>query len=73
MCFCAGLVLTLVMVFISIAGPAMSTGLFVRALTQHVNKAAIAAEDDELAAFGRETMQYLKGQKEAWEPQIPAA
>ena len=71
LCFCAGLVLALMMVLISIAGPAMSTGLFVQALQRDVNKQAIGVTDEQLAAFGEETMRYLRHQKERWEPDIP--
>lgn len=71
LCFCAGLVLALMMVLISIAGPAMSTGLFVRALKAEVNRAAANVTEEQLEAFGTETMRYLKAQKERWEPEIP--
>jgi hypothetical protein len=71
LCFCAGLVLALMMVLISIAGPAMSTGLFVRALKAEVNRAAANVTEEQLEAFGTETMRYLKFQKEHWEPEIP--
>ena len=72
LCFCAGLVLALTMVLISIAGPATRTGLFVRALVSEVNREAAGVTEAELIAFGEETMRYLRSEKENWEPQIPA-
>ena len=72
LCFCAGLVLALTMVLISIAGPATRTGLFVRALVSEVDHAAAGVTDAELTAFGEETMRYLRSEKERWEPQIPS-
>ncbi|MBP3645833.1 MAG: DUF1461 domain-containing protein [Clostridia bacterium] len=72
LCFCAGLVLALTMVLISIAGPATRTGLFVRALVSEVDQTAAGVTQEQLAAFGEETMRYLRSEKDIWEPQIPA-
>ena len=72
LCFCAGLVLAIVLVITAIAGPATRTGLFVRALTQTVDKARTGVTDEQLAVFGEETMAYLRGEKPDWQPQIPA-
>ena len=72
LCFCAGLVLALTMVLISIAGPATRTGLFVRALVSEVDQHAAGVTDEQLTAFGEETMRYLRSEKDAWEPLIPA-
>ncbi|MBQ7868220.1 MAG: DUF1461 domain-containing protein [Clostridia bacterium] len=72
LCFCAGLVLAIVLAITAIAGPATRTGLFVRALIQTVDKARTGVTDEQLAAFGEETMAYLRGEKPDWQPQIPA-
>ena len=71
LCFCAGLVLAIVLAITAIAGPATRTGLFVRALIQTVDKARTGVTDEQLAAFGEETMAYLRGEKADWQPQIP--
>ncbi len=68
--FLAGLTLILMMALTSIAGPATRTGLFVRALQETVNKQAVGVSDEDLRLFGEETMRYLRGEKEVWEPSI---
>lgn len=67
LCFLAGFFMALLMTLGAVAGPATRTGLFARALVENVEN---VASEQELRAFADETMRYLRGEKQAWEPQV---
>ena len=70
MSFGAGFVLALLMMLLSVLGPALRTDLFEQALIKTVQWEAIGTDEASLRLFAAETMAYLRGEKEAWEPAI---
>ena len=71
LCAVSGAVMALAVLLASVLIPAMSTTRFERALLTTVNTQALGISQSDLSAFAVETMGYLRGEKAAWEPQIP--
>ena len=71
LCAVSGALLALAVLLLSVLMPAMSTTRFERALLTTVNTQALGISQSDLSAFAVETMGYLRGEKAAWEPQIP--
>ena len=71
--FLAGLMLALTAVLLSITGPALQPARFEQAVLNTVNPEAVGMSESDLTAFARETMDYLRGRKQAWEPRTPFA
>ena len=71
--FLAGLMLCGLAVLAGIAGPALQPARFERAVLSTVNPQAVGMSESDLTAFARETMGYLRGEKDAWQPQTPFA
>jgi len=69
--FAAGLVLALLAVLWSIAGPALQTERFEKAVLNTVNREAVGMSESDLTAFARETMDYLNGRADKWSPDTP--
>jgi len=71
--FAAGCLAALIAVLAAIAAPALQTARFEKAVLTTVNRQAVGMSESDLTAFARETMGYLRGEKDAWEPQTPFA
>ena len=71
--FTAGLMLALLAVVFSVAVPAMNSARFEKAVLSTVNCEAVGMSESDLTAFARETMDYLNGRQDAWQPQTPFA
>lgn len=71
--FLAGLMLALTAVLFSIAGPALQTARFEKAVRNTVNLQAVGMSESDLTAFARHTMAYLRGETDAWQPRTPFA
>ena len=71
--FVSGLMLVLLAVLSSVAVPALSTARFEGAVLNTVNREAVGMSESDLTAFARETMQYLRGEKDTWQPHTPFA
>jgi len=71
--FLSGLMLALLAVLLSVAGPALQTARYERAVLNTVNRQAVGMSESDLTAFARDTISYLRGEKDAWEPQTPFA
>ena len=71
--FLSGLMLALLAVLFSVAGPALQTARFERAVLDTVNGQAVGMSESDLTAFARETMSYLRGEQDAWAPATPFA
>lgn len=69
--FCSGLMLALMAVLLSVAGPALQPARFERAVLNTVNAQAVGMSESDLTAFARHTMAYLRGREAAWKPQTP--
>ena len=71
--FVSGLMLALLAVLFSVAVPAMNSARFEKAVLNTVNCEAVGMSESDLTAFARETMDYLHGRQDAWQPQTPFA
>lgn len=68
--FLTGLGLMLVCLLGAVYLPASSTERFARALLTHVDAAALQTDEAALVQFARDTMDYLLGRTESWQPSI---
>ena len=73
LCFLSGLILALSVLLGAIILPALSVERFETALLSTVDGQALGMSESGLSAFAEETMRYLRGQKPAWEPDVPFA
>ena len=71
--FIAGLLGVMMIILASIAIPALNPTRFEKALLNTVNRQAVGMSESDLTAFARETMDYLNGKQDAWQPQTPFA
>ncbi len=71
--FFAGLMLALMAVLLSVCVPALQPKRFERAVLNTVNRQAVGMSESDLTAFARDTMSYLRGEKESWQPETPFA
>ena len=71
--FAAGFWLVVVLILLSILVPALNPARFEKAVLNTVNPQAVGMSESDLTAFARETMGYLRGEKDAWQPQTPFA
>jgi len=71
--FAAGFLAVAVLILASILVPALNPARFEKAVLNTVNPQAVGMSESDLTAFARETMEYLRGEKDAWEPQTPFA
>ncbi len=71
--FAAGFGLVVVLILASILVPALNPARFEQAVLNTVNPQAVGMSESDLTAFARETMAYLRGEKDAWQPQTPFA
>ena len=71
--FLAGLMLAVLAVLAGVAIPALQAERFERAVLNTVKPEAVGMSESDLTAFARETMLYLRGEKQMWEPQTPFA
>ena len=71
--FVSGLMLALLAVLFSVAVPAMNSARFEKAVLNTVNCEAVGMSESDLTAFARETMDYLRGKQDAWQPRTPFA
>jgi len=60
-------------VLFSVAVPAMNSARFEKAVLNTVNREAVGMSESDLTAFARETMDYLHGRRDAWQPRTPFA
>lgn len=68
--FLTGLWLMLVCLLAAVYLPASSTERFAQALLAHVDAAALQTDEASLVQFARDTMDYLLGRTEGWQPAI---
>ena len=73
LCLAAAFVLAVLAILGAVLGPAMQAGLFERALLATVNREAVQADELQLRAFAQETMAYLRGEKQNWQPKLSIA
>lgn len=71
--FAAGFWLVVVLILASILVPALNPARFEQAVLNTVNPQAVGMSESDLTAFARETMAYLRAEKDAWQPQTPFA
>ena len=71
--FAAGMLGVMIVILASIAIPALNPARFEKAVLNTVNRQAVGMSESDLTAFARETMGYLRGEKDAWQPQTPFA
>ena len=71
--FAAGMLGVMIVILASIAIPALNPARFEKAVLNTVNPQAVGMSESDLTAFARETMEYLRGEKDAWQPQTPFA
>ena len=71
LCFAAGFLMAISVLLCAVLLPALNTGRFEEALLSTVDQQALGMSESDLSAFAEETMRYLKGQKPAWEPDVP--
>ena len=69
----AGILGVMIMILASIAIPALNPARFEKALLNTVNRQAVGMSESDLTAFARDTMDYLCGETDAWQPQTPFA
>lgn len=70
LCLWAGFLGALVCVLSAVYFPASRAELFERALLANVDAPSLGVDEEALRSFARETMAFLTGQKDAWEPSI---
>ncbi len=66
--FIAALMLALLALCLSVYGCARSGRLFARGLTRWVDRGAVDMTDAELTRFAEDTLSYLTGRAESWNP-----
>ena len=71
LCFAAGFLMAISVLLCAVLLPALNTARFEEALLSTVDQQALGMSESGLSAFAEETMRYLKGQKPAWEPDVP--
>lgn len=71
--FAAGFLGVMVLILASIITPALNPARFEQAVLNNVNRQAVGMSESDLTAFARETMGYLRGERDSWEPQTPFA
>lgn len=71
LCFAAGALLALAVLACAVLIPASSPRRFEHALLETADRDALNATDEALCAFAEETMRYLRGQQEEWQPALP--
>ena len=71
--FIAGMLGVMIMILASIAIPALNPARFEKAMLNTVNRQAVGMSESDLTAFARDTMEYLCGETDAWQPQTPFA
>lgn len=71
--FAAGVLAVVVLILASIITSALNPARFEQALLNTVPPEAVGMSESDLTAFASETMAYLRGEKDAWEPQTPFA
>lgn len=71
LCMLAGALMAAAVLLISVLAPALSVPRFEQALVKTVNMQALGISQSDLSAFAAETMGYLRGEKDAWQPHIP--
>ncbi len=69
--FAAGMLGVMIVILASIAIPALNPARFEKAVLNTVNRQAVGMSESDLTAFARDTMDYLRGEKDAWQPQTP--
>lgn len=68
--FLTGLALMLLCLLAAVYLPASSTERFTQALLAHVDASALQTDEASLRQFARDTMDYLLGRAESWQPSI---
>ena len=63
----------MIVILASIAIPALNPARFEKAVLNTVNRQAVGMSESDLTAFARDTMDYLCGETDAWQPQTPFA
>ena len=63
----------MIVILASIAIPALNPARFEKAVLNTVNCQAVGMSESDLTAFARDTMDYLCGETDAWQPQTPFA
>ncbi len=71
--FAAGMLGVMIVILASIAIPALNPARFEKAVLNTVNRQAVGMSESDLTAFARDTMTYLRGETNAWQPQTPFA
>ena len=71
--FAAGFLMAVALILASILVPALNPARFEQAVLNTVNREAVGMSESDLTAFARETMAYLRGEKDVWQPQTPFA
>ena len=71
--FAAGMLGVMIMILASIAIPALNPARFENAVLNTVNPEAVGMSESDLTAFARDTLDYLRGETDFWQPQTPFA
>ena len=71
--FAAGGLLAVCALVFSVLQPALQPQRFERAVLDTVNPQAVGMSESDLTAFARDTMAYVRGESEAWNPRLPFA
>lgn len=71
LCFLSGMLLSAVVLICAVLLPAVSTARFEAALVSTVNQRALGMSESDLSAFAEETIRYLRGQQDTWQPDVP--
>ena len=69
--FAAGMLGVMIVILASIAIPALNPARFEKAVLNTVNRQAVGMSESDLTAFARDTMDYLRGETDVWQPQTP--
>lgn len=69
-CLTAALLLTLTALCAAVVRCMTDVSLFEEGLRANVDFAAMGADDSAAASFAEETITYLRGDKDAWEPRV---
>ena len=71
LCAASGALMAVSVLLISVLIPALSVSRFEQALVKTVNMQALGISQSDLSAFAVETMGYLRGERDSWQPHIP--
>ena len=69
--FAAGFLAVILLIVAAVITPAMNPARFEKAVLNTVNREAVGMSESDLTAFARETMDFLRGKKDSWEPRTP--